>query len=235
MDAWEDITGGPHFTGVEYHAAWQKFYNRFVFSPSIYAFPGFADPTPSTTYFIGHVYGQTAYYPPLVNDLNARMLEAFRRCVPADGWLYALEWRKPGYRFRPHVPFNDKDERSWPVPVLPDGDYYIFLAEDLRFGVVGHPWEQTMCIYGAELLEAVGMDSPLLFDTMIRENGRQLRPLVHGLFSINETHGYSRNAVGPVGMPLADFLQELETVGYLFPEGLGILTYAITTEEIFPV
>ena len=56
-----------------------------------------------------------------------------------------------------------------------DGDYFIFLAEDFRFGVFGHPWEQTMCIFGQELIEAVKACKVMTFAKLIRENGIALR------------------------------------------------------------
>lgn len=33
----------------------------------------------------------------------------------------------------------------------PDWDYYLHLTEDLRLGTFGHPWEQTLCVFGALL------------------------------------------------------------------------------------
>ena len=37
------------------------------------------------------------------------------------------------------------------MPVLPDGVYTLFLAPDGRFGIFGHPWEMTVCVFGREL------------------------------------------------------------------------------------
>jgi hypothetical protein len=36
--------------------------------------------------------------------------------------------------------------------VIPDGDYHIFLAPDFSWGFFGHPWEWTICVFGAPLL-----------------------------------------------------------------------------------
>jgi hypothetical protein len=41
------------------------------------------------------------------------------------------------------------------VTPFPNGDYYIFLSEDFRTGTFGHPWEETMCIFGDRLLTAL--------------------------------------------------------------------------------
>ncbi len=223
MEAWEDISH-------EDRDVWWQFSGQFRFSPSVHMFPGFAEPSPSVTYFIGHVYSD--HYVRFVSDLSTRMLAAFRRCVPPDGWLYVLDMQHPSYRFRPHAPFDHEDERNWPVPVLPNGDYYIFLADDLRFGVIGHPWEQTMCIYGAELLASIESSLPLLFDTVVREDGQQVRALVHGIFDFEGNEVVQMNAVGPRGLPLAEFLRQLETSGYDFPGGHATLFHVICTEDI---
>jgi hypothetical protein len=41
------------------------------------------------------------------------------------------------------------------VEVFPDGDYYIFLTEDMSVGRFGHPWRQTLCIFGTGLVESL--------------------------------------------------------------------------------
>jgi len=35
-----------------------------------------------------------------------------------------------------------------PGAVFPDGDYHIHLTRDLRLGTFGHPWEETVCVFG---------------------------------------------------------------------------------------
>ncbi len=86
-----------------------------------------------------------------------------------DGFVYALEWQKPGYRFIPSVASPPGRIDSWLVPVIPDGDYYLFVASDLRFGWLSHPWEQSVCVYG-ELVAAL---SPALatLDWPVRRRG----------------------------------------------------------------
>ncbi len=42
------------------------------------------------------------------------------------------------------------------MPVYPKGDYYIFLRDDLSEGTFGHPWEQTLCVFGERLLASLG-------------------------------------------------------------------------------
>lgn len=85
--------------------------------------------------------------------------------------LYALDWQHTWYRVAPHQHPDGLPPLAWPVPVFPDGDYHIFLADDFRFGVFGHPWEQTMCAFGDALLEALAIERPQLFSRPVRANG----------------------------------------------------------------
>ncbi|MFD6888062.1 DUF2716 domain-containing protein [Streptomyces sp. NPDC059957] len=51
---------------------------------------------------------------------------------------------------------------------LPNGDYYLHITEDLRLGTFGHPWEQTLTVWGPTLLAAVEADLAELLGTPIR-------------------------------------------------------------------
>lgn len=130
--------------------------------------PGAAKPLPSVVYSIVEAYsGDFRFFE---RDLNAKTLTAFRRCVTPERFVYAIDVQHEDYRFYPHRSFNSDDREAWRVPVLPDGDYFVFLAEDLSFGTFGHPWEQTMCVWGQPLLDAFALDMPLLFTEIVREN-----------------------------------------------------------------
>ncbi len=39
--------------------------------------------------------------------------------------------------------------------MFPDGDYHIVLTEDMTIGTFGHPWEQTLCVFGAALVDTL--------------------------------------------------------------------------------
>jgi uncharacterized protein DUF2716 len=145
---------------------WERFSRDFEFRPSVHArsFPGIREPHPSVTYALPRE-GGAARLPTRdeVADLKAALLAAFRACTPPDGRIYALDWQHESFWLLPHVAFDE-----WAVPVLPDGDYYIFLAPDFVWGVFGHPWEWTICLFGANLLAAVGQRPLHLFSTPIR-------------------------------------------------------------------
>lgn len=45
---------------------------------------------------------------------------------------------------------------DWRVSAYPKGDYSIFLREDFSEGIVGHPWEQSLCVFGERLVGSLG-------------------------------------------------------------------------------
>lgn len=44
------------------------------------------------------------------------------------------------------------------VVVLPNGDYCAHMTTDLRWGTFGHPWQQTLTLWGGELTCSLGAE-----------------------------------------------------------------------------
>ena len=92
-------------------------------------------------------------------DLTRKALAALKECTRPGEEVLALDWNHPCYFFDPHA----ASRPPWPVPVLPDGDHYIFLARDHRFGIVGNCVDMTVCVFGPELLAAFDASRPAAF------------------------------------------------------------------------
>ena len=140
--AWEPLTRD------EYDAVWDRFFREFAFHPSVHPdhFPGIREPRGSVTW---------ALWPSPWREgdeeaLQEQFLAAFRACTAADETIYALDWQHLCYWLRPHRTFEE-----WTILVLPNGDYHIFLSRDFSWGVFGHPWEWTVCVFGEPLLHAL--------------------------------------------------------------------------------
>ncbi len=142
---------------------WDLFYERFMFNPSVCAedFPSILEPSPSVTYKISRKFGEDDK----IADLQSKVLEGLRSQVSREERIYILDWQHVCYWFYPHRDFL----HEWFVPVLPNGDYYIFIAEDLRFGIFGHPWEWTSCIWGEELMRFFNDSKPNLWGEVVRQ------------------------------------------------------------------
>ncbi|MEU5261743.1 DUF2716 domain-containing protein [Amycolatopsis sp. NPDC021455] len=137
------------FSEPEHDDIWARFEERFAFRPDTRVYPGITEPAGSATWHVG--------------DLDDAQLDALteivhtglRACVEPGEELYWLDWHHAGYRFDPAR--VDGAGPRWPGAVFPDGDYYIHLTGDLRLGTFGHPWEETVCVFG-DLLTRIAPD-----------------------------------------------------------------------------
>ncbi|MCX4781434.1 DUF2716 domain-containing protein [Streptomyces sp. NBC_01264] len=124
---------------------WDRLEKEFAFDPDTDGSPGFDAPAPSVTWRLKDA----------PTDEPDRILRAsLRALTPAGQRLHWLDWQHTGYDFDPHR-VGGSGEPRWPGRAYPNGDYYLYLHPDLRFGTFGHPWERTLCVWGAGLLAAV--------------------------------------------------------------------------------
>ncbi|MCC9021921.1 DUF2716 domain-containing protein [Bacillus nakamurai] len=101
-----------------------------------------------------------------IDDLELKMLKAFKACTTQQETMYALDWQHESYIFYPHEQFQLDEFGEWPVPIFPNGDYYFFFHKNFKWGVLGDPCHQTMTIFGDKLLNQIERDKPTIF----REN-----------------------------------------------------------------
>ncbi|MEV6831462.1 DUF2716 domain-containing protein [Amycolatopsis sp. NPDC051102] len=134
---------------------WTRFHEEFAFRPDMHEFPGITEPAGSATWHIGDL-GD-----PQLDALEDIVHEGFRTSASPGEELYWLDWQHVGYRFDPARVGGAGPPR--PGAVFPDGDYCLYLTGDLRLGTFGHPWEETVCVFGdlrtridAQLTAAIG-------------------------------------------------------------------------------
>ncbi|MDQ0899197.1 DUF2716 domain-containing protein [Paenibacillus sp. V4I7] len=53
------------------------------------------------------------------------------------------------------------------ISFYPDGDYYLFINKDFLWGYLGHPWEQTISIFGGDLIHQFEINRPKLFGEVV--------------------------------------------------------------------
>src|SRR5690242_16999481 len=119
--AWEELSRAEEDT------VWDRFYRRFQWRREYERGKGAAirEPIPSVTWSIAHAYSEQRDL--LEINLNVKVHRALRRCTKPDQKVFALDWQHPCYWFWPRRFAEPANLESWKVPVLPDGDYYIFL------------------------------------------------------------------------------------------------------------
>jgi hypothetical protein len=155
----------------EYERVWDRFEQRFEFRPGMEGrtWPAIKEPADSMTWSLAALDDDPGYMKldALVDVLNGGLWA----CTPPERTLLILDWHHDCYRIRPHAITAEHAPR-WPTSMMPDGDYNIHLAEDFRYGTFGHPWEHTICVMGAPLLQRVTTDLDSILLRRIREGGR---------------------------------------------------------------
>lgn len=87
--------------------------------------------------------------------MNAEALRCLVAEFADDPVFVVLVWEDIGYRLDAAVHAATR-RPDWRVSAYPNGDYSIFLREDLSEGIFGHPWEQSLCVFGERLVGSLG-------------------------------------------------------------------------------
>jgi hypothetical protein len=133
----------------DYDEVWDKFYSLFHFKPSINHFPAITTDKPQLKFDIKKCFSQD--FP--IDKLEEYALNLFTLISQPGDRLYALDWQHDCYDFDPRKQMDRDQFDEWTVPVLPNGDYYIFLTKDFNNVWFGHPWEQTITLIGENIIK----------------------------------------------------------------------------------
>lgn len=166
-DAWIEI---PH---DRYTEVWDRFDATFQFKPSVRPddWPTFRELDPFVTWDIGELLGEfDPWSDPLATPYNLALLTALKAFVPDGEPVLALDWQHTSYEFYPHRFRQPEEPTHWRIPALPAGDYHLFVTEDHRLGSLGHPWEETLCVFGQGFLTAYRQASPLQKHRIARQS-----------------------------------------------------------------
>jgi hypothetical protein len=153
---------------IEYRKVWDRLNNDFNFEPSISKFPSFHSPSPYNTYDISSIWGSLEH-DELYLDLENKFLLYFQELTQHDEYLFALDWQHECYLINAFKEFPRDDLDRWIIPAVPDGDYYFFIQKEFKWGILSHPWEKTITVFGNEILEVLKKNKPKLFHTIVRE------------------------------------------------------------------
>jgi hypothetical protein len=159
--------GWIELSSAEEDDVWHRFEAAFGFFGT-----GICEPVPSLTWDIGWVYdiGEVNFHE-LAANLNSKALQAILACTAPGERVYALDGQHPCFWFDPRAGVSGGAPADWAVPVLPNGDHYVFLARDRRFGFIGL-MDTSVCVFGEQLLIALSDDPPMAFKRLLRRNGQ---------------------------------------------------------------
>ena len=152
----------------EEEKVWSRFYKDFRFRPSTKISPAFSPPSPFIKYDISECHDEE-----LIRDLEVKSVKAFQQCTQQGERIYALDWQHDCYLFDARLEFPKHvswrvDNRDWIVSIHPDGDYHFFLARDFSWGVLGHPWENTITLYREKFIHSLAKEQPLMLQKVVQ-------------------------------------------------------------------
>jgi Protein of unknown function (DUF2716) len=146
--AWKEIR--------DYEQFWTPFDNKFQFRAGMdaAAWPAIIEPAGAVTLDLAPIFQRDETGFAADEDaINQLTLEALTDVLTEETALVALDWQHPSYWFWPHR--QAAITEPWRVPQFPNGDYHILVTQDLMQGTFGHPWEQTLCVFGRDLVGAL--------------------------------------------------------------------------------
>lgn len=163
MQNWQKLTN------AEYKKVWNFIYEELDFKPSISYFPSFQVPNPFITYDISDFYGESVDLD-VFDDLEEKALDAFKDSTLVDEYILALDWHHECYWINPRSEFEKDGFGEWTIPIFPNGDYYFFIQKDFKWGFLGHPWENSITIFGKELIDSFYEYKPTMFSKILRKS-----------------------------------------------------------------
>ena len=154
VDGWELLDSG------ENDILWDKAYKEYSFTPSMDADkPAFTLKFLHDIYDCGNVGMKAEFDIEWINVIR----EIFSKVKDEDAYMYVLDWNHSGFRYNPKidkgefdVAYTVKDSTFKQYNVYlpkfyPDGEYYLFLDKDLKWGYLTDPWRKHIYVYGEKL------------------------------------------------------------------------------------
>ncbi|AFA76048.1 hypothetical protein GPOL_174p00270 (plasmid) [Gordonia polyisoprenivorans VH2] len=135
---------------------WSAFTQRFTFKPSLNSddWPSIQPVVPSRTFDLRGDHASYDEFLRAARRVEDAVLDCIGKSLNGAGTttIYALEWQGTGYK----ATVDQQADKALPAPplrVFPDGDYPLLFWRRGEVGVFGDPWEKSLCVFGAPLIE----------------------------------------------------------------------------------
>lgn len=155
----ERVEGAGVWHEMPYDEAWVPFEARFKFKPNFYerTAPVIELADDCLVIDLEPIFRhEGARFAAGEAAINAAALRSFVWLLGDDS-LTALDWQHTPYRYSPADHVLSSLEYM-PIPVFPNGDYYVHMSRGAGWGTFGHPWQQSLTIWGNELIDALGAE-----------------------------------------------------------------------------
>jgi hypothetical protein len=170
-DAWVDLDWDAG------KVLWAEFAERFQFRSGVDPrdWPAIVEPVPSVVWDLSPVFtGEySGGFAAGCRDVAALVLGTLQDCTEWYETVLFHDWVHPSHLFRPHKVDGPNEVPGWDVGGLfPNGDYTIFVGRDYAFGILGHPWEQSLCVFGARAEAAFTARNRNVLTTVLRRDAQ---------------------------------------------------------------
>ncbi|GAB3870228.1 DUF2716 domain-containing protein [Kibdelosporangium lantanae] len=163
--AWADLDWEP--LGRE---MWHEFVADFGFRHG--KVPALNEPAPSITWALPSPRAPHAQFPEAAQPVSQLVCDVLRECVEYWDSLVHHDGVHPSGRYRPHAVTDVADLERWEYSHYPNGDYMIFVSKDHTFGVLGDPFEASICFFGVPAVNAVVALNDGVLEEVLRRDGR---------------------------------------------------------------
>lgn len=144
---------------LDYDQAWAPFEARFAFKANFHerVMPAITLPPRCLVIDLASVFAHEGpRFAAGEAAINAAALRAFVWLAGSQA-LTALDWQHTSYRYSP-AEHAVAELTYWPIPIFPNGDYYVHFAPGVTWGTFGHPWQESLTLWGDELIESLGAE-----------------------------------------------------------------------------
>lgn len=143
----------------EYRKVWGRFNKEFKFKPSTTEFPSYEVPSPFITYDISHV---DLIEVEMSDEDYEKIVFAITKTAKNNENVYLLDWQHECFKV------SQLELKDFPLFVFPDGDYTFIVNENFTWGYLGHPWEETITVFGDLVTELIKCQ-PYIFSKILRQ------------------------------------------------------------------
>ncbi|WAZ25608.1 DUF2716 domain-containing protein [Streptomyces cinnabarinus] len=155
------------FSDPEHDEIWQRFEKRFEVTYET-AYDGIAEPPGSVTW---HMEAVEHWRDPLLRRVEAAIARGLKACGRRGDRLYRLKWYINGTVCDP-TRVGGPGQPPWPGYSYLTDENVIQVSGDLRMGTYGNFREESLCVFGAELVAEVEEELTELLGTVLRRDGR---------------------------------------------------------------
>jgi len=149
---------------------WKKFKQQCIFNPSIEIDNQVFSPKAEYD-----VYGcsDASLKAEECSDWTTVIRNIFIKVKDKDSHIYIFDWQHSEYKYTPEIDkgnvnesyFIDDGKGGFNIYLpkfYPDGEYYLFLAKDFRWGYLTDPWRKQITVYGDELRNEISRNCEFL-------------------------------------------------------------------------